>query len=63
MMLKRLLGYEDEMGQDVLGELTPEERSGAVAYRLKNEVLTNAEIRIEEIVEANDYKQKTGYNG
>jgi hypothetical protein len=58
-----ITGLEDEMWQEVLGELTPEERSGAVAYRLENEVLTNAEIRIEEIMEANDDEQKTGYNG
>jgi hypothetical protein len=58
-----ITGLEDEMWQEVLGELTPEERSGAVAYRLENEVLTNAEIRIEEIMEANDDEQQTGYNG
>jgi hypothetical protein len=56
-------GLEDEMWEEVLGELTPQERTDAVAYRLENEVLTNAEIRIEEIMEKNDDEQNTGYNG
>ena len=56
-------GLEDEMWEEVLGELTQQERTDAVAYRLENEVLTNAEIRIEEIMEKNDDEQNTGYNG
>lgn len=56
-------GLEDEMWEEVLGELTPQERTDAVAYRLENEVLTNAEIRIEEIMEKNDDEQNTSYNG
>lgn len=58
-----ITGLEDEMWLEVLGELTPQERSNAYVYRLENEVLTNAEIRIEEIMEKNDDEQKTGYNG
>jgi hypothetical protein len=56
-------GLEDEMWEEVLGELTPQERTGAIAYRLENEVLTNAEISIEEIMEKNDDEQNAGYNG
>lgn len=54
---------EDEMWEEVLGELTPQERNTAIAYRLENEVLTNAEISIEEIMEKNDDEQNSGYNG
>lgn len=56
-------GLEDEMWEGVLGELTPQERSDSIVYRLENEVLTNAEIRIEEVMEKNDDEQSTGYNG
>jgi hypothetical protein len=56
-------GLEDEMWEEVLGELTPQERTNAIAYRLENEVLTNAETRIEEVMEKNDDEQNTGYNG
>jgi hypothetical protein len=56
-------GLEDEMWEEVLGELTPQERTDAVAYRLENEVLTNAENRIEDVMEKNDDEQNTGYNG
>lgn len=56
-------GLENEMWEEVLGELTPQERTDAIAYRLENEVLTNAEIRIEEVMEKNDDEQNTGYNG
>lgn len=56
-------GLEDEMWEEVLGELTPQERANAIAYRLENEVLTNAETIIEEVMEKNDDEQNTGYNG
>lgn len=56
-------GLEDEMWEEVLGELSQQERSEAIAYRLENEVLTNAEVRIEEVMEKNDDEQNTGYNG
>jgi len=56
-------GLEDEMWEEVLGELAPQERTDAIAYRLENEVLTNAETRIEEVMEKNDDEQNTGYNG
>jgi hypothetical protein len=58
-----ILGLEDEIWEDVLGELTPGERNDAIVYRIENEVLTNAEIRIEEIMEKSDDEQNTGYNG
>ena len=58
-----ITGLEDEMWEEVLGELNPFERAGAVAYRLENEVLTNAEVNIEEVMEKNDDEESTGYNG
>ena|SRR5450830_132246 len=56
-------GLEDEMWEEVLGELSPQERAEALVYRLENEVLTNAEINIEEVMEKNDDEQNPGYNG
>jgi hypothetical protein len=56
-------GLDDEMWEEVLGELSPNERSEALAYRIENEVLTNAEINIEEIMEENDDELNQGYNG
>jgi hypothetical protein len=56
-------GLEDGMWEEVLGELTPQERTDSITYRLENEVLTNAETRIEEVMEKNDNEQNTGYNG
>lgn len=56
-------GLEDEMWEEVLGELSPQERAGALAYRLENEVLTNAEINIEEVMEENNNELNSGYNG
>ncbi|MBC7788194.1 MAG: hypothetical protein H7Z18_12395 [Methylophilaceae bacterium] len=58
-----ITGLEDDMWEEVLGELTPQERNDAIAYRLENEVLTNAEMSIEEIMEKNDDEQNPGYNG
>jgi|SRR5450830_1923093 len=56
-------GLEDEMWEEVLGELSPNERDEALAYRIENEVLTNAEVNIEEIMEENDDEHTPGYNG
>ena len=58
-----ITGLEDDMWEEVLGELTPQERNDAIAYRLENEVLTNAEMSIEEIMEKNDDEKNPGYNG
>ncbi|HEY0267703.1 MAG TPA: hypothetical protein VGC12_00560 [Methyloradius sp.] len=56
-------GLEDEMWEEVLGELSPTERAEALAYRIENEVLTNAEINIEGVMEENDDEFNPGYNG
>jgi hypothetical protein len=56
-------GLEDEMWEEVLGELSAQERAEALAYRIENEVLTNAEINIENIMEENDDELNSGYNG
>jgi len=60
---EEVTGLEDEMWEEVLGELTVEERGDAVAYRLENEVLTNAESGIEQVMEHNDDEASPGYNG
>ncbi len=54
---------EDEMWEEVLGQLSIQERQEALAYRLENEVLSNAEISIEEIMEENADEIASGYNG
>jgi len=58
-----ITGLEDEMWEELLTELTTEERTNAIAYRIENEVLTNAEVVIEEVMKKNDDEQNTGYNG
>lgn len=60
---EEITGLEDEMWEEVLGELSPQERNDAIAYRLENEVLTHAESNIEEIMEKNDDEENPGYNG
>ncbi|MEZ0330089.1 MAG: hypothetical protein ACAH07_01045 [Methylophilaceae bacterium] len=60
---EEVTGLEDEMWEEVLGELSSQERSEAIAYRLENEVLTNAEADIEEVMEENDDELNPGYNG
>jgi hypothetical protein len=62
-LAEEVTGLEDEMWEEVLGELTSEERDEAVAYRLENEVLTNAESGIEQVMERNDDEAEAGYNG
>jgi len=56
-------GLKDEMWDKVLINLTHQERADAIAYRIENEVFTNAELRIEEMMEKNDNEQDYGYNG
>lgn len=51
------------MWDKVLSNLMHQERTDAIAYRIENEVLTNAELRIEEMMEKNDNEQDSGYNG
>ena len=56
-------GLLEDIWEDVLIDLSPQERLDAITYRLENEILTNAEIAVEEIMEKNDDEQSTGYNG
>ncbi|MEZ0316021.1 MAG: hypothetical protein ACAH10_03940 [Methylophilaceae bacterium] len=56
-------GLEDEMWAEVLGELSPQERAEALSYRIENEVLTNAEINMKQVIEENNDEQDSGYNG
>ncbi len=62
-LAEEVTGLEDEMWEEVLGELSQEERDDAVAYRLENETLTNAERDIEDVMEKNDDEISAGYNG
>lgn len=56
-------GLEDDMWEDVLADLTLQQRSEAVAYRLENEVLNPADYQIEDVMEHNDDEESPGYNG
>ena len=60
---EEVTSLDDEMWEEVLGELDSKERQQASAYRLEDEVLTNAERDIEDVMEQNDDERDSGYNG
>jgi hypothetical protein len=56
-------GLEDETWEEALAELSSMERAEAVAYHIYSEMLTNSEMRIEEIMEENRDEINYGYHG
>ncbi len=57
------ISADDEMWDDILGDLTPEERQAARAYKLEGEVLNERDTEIEDFMEDSDDEESPGYNG
>ncbi len=60
---QEVTNLQDEMWEEVLGELTLEERMDGLAYRLENEALSEEDDQIEEAMELNEDEMNVGYNG
>ena len=54
---------EDGKWDGVLGDLTPEQRRAAKAYRLNEEIINERDSEIEEAMQENDDELPYGYNG
>ncbi|MBA3695311.1 MAG: hypothetical protein H0W85_00730 [Methylotenera sp.] len=60
---QEVTNLQDEMWEEVLGELTLQERLDGLAYRLENEALTEEDEQIEEAMDLNEDEMNVGYNG
>jgi hypothetical protein len=60
---QEVTNLQDEMWEEVLGELTLQERLDGLAYRLEDEALTEEDDQIEESMELDEDEMNMGYNG
>lgn len=60
---QEVTNLQDEMWEEVLGELSLEERLDGLAYRLENESLTEEDDEIEQVMHLNENEMNVGYNG
>lgn len=54
---------EDDKWDAVLGDLSPEQRRSAKAYRLNEDIVNERDSEIEEAMQENDDELPYGYNG
>lgn len=54
---------EDDKWDVVLGDLSPEQRRAAKAYRLNEDIVNERDAEIEEVMQENDDELPYGYNG
>ena len=54
---------EDDKWDAVLGDLSPEQRRTAKAYRLNEDIVNERDAEIEEVMQENDDELPYGYNG
>jgi len=54
---------EDDKWDVVLGDLSPEQRRAAKAYRLNEEIVNDRDSEIEDAMQENDDELPYGYNG
>jgi len=59
---QEVTNLQDEMWEEVLGELSLQERLDGLAYRLENESLTEEDDEIEQVMDLNDDEMNVGYN-
>lgn len=60
---QEVTNLQDEMWEEVLGELTLQERLDGLAYRLENETLKDEDEEIEQAMDLNEDEMNVGYNG
>lgn len=59
---QEVTNLQDEMWEEVLGELSLQERIDGLAYRLEDEALTDEDEEVEEEMEINEDEMNVGYN-
>lgn len=60
---EEVASLDDDIWDAVLGDLTPEQRRGAKAYRLNEQILNERDAEIEDAMLENDDELPYGYNG
>ena len=60
---EELTHLDADIWDGVLGDLTPEQRLQAKAYRLDETIINERDAEIEEVMQENDDEMPYGYNG
>src|SRR4051812_44834967 len=60
---EELSDLDDDLWDAVLGDLSPDERQKARAYKLNEDIINERDAEIEEVMLENDDELPYGYNG